>query len=171
MRASSWAMLVAGSVAGGVLESTLLAALPLPLNLFKPVIPCLVMLVLLNRPKPALVSACIAGVCMDLLSATSAGFASARLLLILIIVDYLAERVATNRSLFSAIALAFLAGILNWLFFSISAAIGRAFETQIFMEPWSYYLGSAILGSVMSAILFLVFTLFTKRFLISIKAH
>ncbi|MFA6446928.1 MAG: hypothetical protein WCW31_01580 [Patescibacteria group bacterium] len=172
MRPSSWAMLVGGAMAGGIFESTFAAAAPFPANIIRPVLPCLVMLVLLTRSKPALFGAGIAGACLDLLSATPAGFATARLLIVMLCVEYLAEHVATNRSLFSAMALAFFAGILNWAFLLLEATLGNlVLSSHIFLEPWSTYLLIALANVAITASLFLVFTLFTKRFLISIKTQ
>lgn len=172
MRASSWILLVGGAMAGGVYESTFAAAAPFPINVVRPVLPCLVMLALLNRPKPALVGAGIAGICIDLLSALPAGFATARLLIVMLCIEYLAERVATNRSLFSAIALGFAAGILNWLFILLESILDNILSRPfVFLEPWSTYLMSSLVNSMITAGLFLVFTLFTRRFLVSIKAQ
>lgn len=172
MRPSSWVLLTCGALAGGIYESTFVAAAPFPVNIFRPVLPCLVMLVLLNRPRPAFIGAALAGACLDLLSATPAGFATARLLVVMLCVEYLAERIATNRSLFSAMALSFFAGLLNWFLIFCEAVLGNVvLSSRIFLEPWSAYLMTALADSVITAGLFLIFTLFTKRFLISIKTQ
>lgn len=170
MRKSSWVILSAAAVLGGIYESSFLGSAPDILGYVKPILPVCVMLFLLNRKPGAYVAAVLSGVVIGSLSPLPSGWIMMRWLMVLLVIDALSEKVATNRSLYSAIALALTARLLDrilcqlleWVYPILS---GRNFA----FEPWHRLPGILISDALIVALIFVGVTIFTKRFVIAVE--
>ncbi|MBU2566964.1 hypothetical protein KKG46_05425 [Patescibacteria group bacterium] len=169
MRLSSWFLLSGSALAAGLIESSLAGSAPYPLSHVRPLLPGVVLLILLNRPQAGFVAAGIAGSISDLLKTDSSAFAIARWLMVAFMVDYVSEKVMTNRSLQAAWILTVIARLLDYILLLISYWISPIIlQRTLYIETWKDFIVIAFFDLVIVTILFIGFTVFTKRFLISV---
>ena len=170
MRKSSWVLLGVATLATGIYESAFLGSAPFPFYLLHPILPACVLLLMLNKRLPAYLAVGVAGTLVDLLSAAPAGWVTIRWLCVLLVVDLLSESVATNRSLYAAMALVGSARLLDRVLGQIISWFALIFLHQtIILGSWTAWLGSAIVDQACTAMVFILITLFTKRFVIAIN--
>jgi len=170
MRKSSWAILAAASVAAGIYESAFLGSAPFPFYYLHPVLPCCVLFFLLNRRLAAYATAGLSGAVIDLMSAGSPGLVTVRWLCVMLMIDLLAEGVATNRSLYASMLLvgaARLADRVLWLM--VTWSLHFLFRLDLAMESWTRFLGILGVDLALTALFFVAISLFTKRFVISVS--
>ena len=169
MRLSSWFLVGGSALAAGLIESSFAGSAPFPLSYIRPLLPVVVLLILLNRPQAGFVAAGIAGVISDLLKTDSSAFAVARWLFIAFIADYIAEKVMTNRSLQAAWILTLVARFMDFLLLVFAYWISPiVLRRSIYIESWKDYLFISLFDLIIVTLLFVGFTIFTKRFLVSV---
>ncbi len=97
-------------------------------NLFRVILPALVLLVFVEETQDAIVLAIGSGIVLDLFSVGGGSFAIARLLLIVFALQFLGKTLLTNQSLYTALAMALSAGLIDvaWRFFA--GAVGDVSE-------------------------------------------
>ncbi|MDD2785762.1 MAG: hypothetical protein PHS79_02595 [Patescibacteria group bacterium] len=172
MRKSSWALLCVAAVIGGLYESSFLGSAPDMLDYIKPILPVCVMLFMLNRKSGAYIVAVLSGVVIDMLSPLPGGWTMMRWLVVLLFVDLLSEKITTNRSLYSAVALAVSARILDRVISQLMSWIYPILSGQpLAFEPWARLPGVLIADALIVALIFVSVTIFTKRFVIAVEAR
>ncbi len=170
MRKSSWVLLGAAALAGGLYEAAFVSAAPFPFYYIRPVLPLCVMLFMLNRRPAAYLTAALAGIVLDLLLAAGDGWIMVRWLLVLLVVDTLSESVTTNRSLYSALALVVLARVLDRLVWQVTSWLSfYVIRQHVPVESWRSLIGVLVVDAIITALVFVSVTFFTKRFVISIN--
>ncbi|MDF1496949.1 MAG: hypothetical protein P1P90_02720 [Patescibacteria group bacterium] len=166
MRISSYAAVTGIAVMIGVYEGSMVGSLPVIFTYLHPVLPMLVMFFLLKRPQAAYITAGVSGVVVDLISATPTGFATARWLLVAFVIDLIAENIITNRSMYGSWVLVFLARLSELLIIFITYFFYKYLLERIFiLQNYDVYFYSIVIDLVLTSVLFLGTTLFTKRFL------
>jgi len=156
---------------GGLYEGAFIGTAPFPLSVVRPVFPACIILILLNRHRAAYVTMAIAGATVDLLSPVDTGFLLARWLVALVCVDAIAETVMTNRSLYAALILVAVARILDSILVGGTAFVGRyLFERNIMGLPWYMTAETLVADAVIAGLVFVAIALFTRRFLVAVKA-
>lgn len=172
MRKSSWAIVILSSVVAGIYESGFIGSAPPVFAFIRPIIPICVLFFLLNKRPAAYAMGAISGFIIDLMSATSAGFVTGRWLVSLLLVDLLASKVTTNRSLYASIALVVIARLLDRTLWQLLAWFGTyVLNGTYYLEPWSRLLGVFVFDMLFTTLVFVSITLFTKRFVISVNAY
>jgi len=157
-------------MAGGLYEAAFVGTAPFPVSAIKPVFPACIIFILLNRHKAAYVTMAIGGTIVSLLSPVDTGFLLARWLIVLVCVDAIAERVMTNRSLYAALILVAFARILDSLLIDAVSFMGHyLLERNIYGLPWSMIAETLVADAAIVGLVFVVITLFTRRFLVSVK--
>lgn len=170
MRKSSWVLLGAAALAGGIYEATFLGSAPFPFYYIRPVLPLCVMLFMLNRRSAAYVTAFLAGSVIDLLSATASGWVIGRWLIVLLVVDVLSERVTTNRSLYAAMALVVMARVLDRVLWQLLSWVSFYIIRQpIPIDSWRSLVGILMVDMLITILVFVSVTFFTRRFVISVN--
>jgi len=170
MRRSSWAILGAASVAAGIYESAFLGSAPFPFCYLHPVLPCCVLFFLLNRRAAAYATAGLSGAVMDLMSAGPPGLVTVRWLCIMLMIDLLAEGVATNRSLYASMLLVGAARLADRVLWLMAAwSLHFLFRLDPVLESWARFLGILSVDLILTATFFVLISLFTKRFVISVS--
>ena len=166
MRTISYVIVALMAIALGIYEASLLGSLPDYFKYFHPIIPLIVLFFALKRPQAGYLLAAISGLIPDLISAVPTGFATARLLLTALAVDFISENIVTNKSLYGSVALVTLARVVNYvLLFFAGLFYLYILERRIFYHDISTYLLIMGIDMLMISILFLSTTVFTKRFL------
>lgn len=172
MRRSSWVIVILSAVLAGIYESGFIGSAPPIFVYIRPVVPICVLFLLLDKRPAAYAMAVISGFIIDLMSATSAGFVTGRWLLALLIVDLLASRVTTNRSLYASMALVVVARLLDRILWQILSWFGTYVLNGVYyLEPWYRLLGVFVFDVIFTTLVFISITLFTKRFVISVNAY
>ncbi|HPN14924.1 MAG TPA: hypothetical protein PLF71_02305 [bacterium] len=172
MRRSSWVIVIISAILAGVYESGFIGSAPSVFAYIRPVVPVGVLFLLLNKRPAAYTLAVIAGLIIDLMSATSAGFVTGRWLLVFLLVDLLASRVTTNRSLYASMALVAAARLLDRTLWQLLSWFGTyVLNGAYYLEPWSRLLGVFVFDIIFTTLVFVSITLFTKRFVISVNAY
>ncbi|MDD5438413.1 MAG: hypothetical protein PHC70_04710 [Patescibacteria group bacterium] len=170
MRKSSWALLGVAALAGGLYEAAFVPAAPFPFYYIRPVLPICVMLFMLNRRSAAYATAVLSGLVLDLLSAAGDGWIIVRWLLVLLVVDALSESVTTNRSLYSALALVVLARVLDRVLWQTTSWLSfYVIKQPVPVESWKSLVGVLIVDAIITTLVFVSVTFFTKRFVISVN--
>jgi cell shape-determining protein MreD len=150
----------------GYYEGSLLGSLPGYFIFFRPILPFLVFCFLLKRPQAAYISAGIAGLTVDLMSAMPSGFAVARWLIIAFVIDIIQEYAITNRSLYGSWLLVFAARFFEGLLLSIVYVVSNFVLGRWFMpEPAAVQVITGLADLFIITVLFVSVTLLTKRFL------
>lgn len=169
MNARSWMFVVAAAIVVGTFESTFVTLLPSPWREFRPVIDVMVLLIIIDRPRAALVYAALAGLIIDALGLGGGVFAFARFLLVALAIWALSESVITNRSVYASAALVIAARLIDRLWIWIAGVAGSGlFRWEIGQEPLSSLVITILwdLGTVSLAFVMLAF--FTRRFLMAV---
>ena len=104
-------------IAASVFESTTSTFLYGIPSLIRPILPCIILFVVSERPTHALLFAAAAGLVTDLLAPAPPTFAVARDVLLAVSVAFASRTVITNQSVYAAVALAIAARTLDqvWL--------------------------------------------------------
>lgn len=171
MRTSSWIGLGLAAVTAGFYESSLLSSAPFPLNIIKPIFPACIMMMLLNRPTAAYVGVAIAGLIADLLAPVPLGFAAARWLIVLVCADAISERVMTNRSMYAAAILVASARLLDAVLAEAGAFVSKhILERTVAAVAWPMLWQTVAADILMTGMVFLGVTVFTRRFLVSVRS-
>jgi len=125
---------------------------------------------MLNRPNGAYVAAALAGSAVDLLTAGPGSLAAVRWLLAVTAVDALSETVLTNRSLFSAVVLVTVCRGVDVAAASVVSLVGEFILKRSGMSLGiGAWLGAYVFDLVFTCLLFLAFTVFTRRFLVTVS--
>jgi len=142
------------------------------LGYIKPILPVCVMLFMLNRKPGAYIVAVLSGVVIDMLSPLQSGWTMMRWFVVLLIVDLLSEKITTNRSLYSAVALALAARVMDRIISQIMSWVYPILSGQtLAFEPWHRLPGVLISDALIVALIFVGVTIFTKRFVIAVEAR
>lgn len=171
MSKKSWALAVTASIFFGILEATLITLLPSPWRDFRPVLVVSVLLVILNRPKAALLHAAIAGLIVDAFSGTGA-FAFARFILITATVWIISDTVVTNRSIYATAALITTARLIDRIWIFVAGFAGNSlFAWNVQQEPFVSTLITLIWDIGTISIAFMLLAFFTRRFLTPVSRN
>ncbi|MBD3281543.1 hypothetical protein GF391_02240 [Candidatus Uhrbacteria bacterium] len=166
MRTGSYIAVSATAVTLGLYQTSLLGALPSWFVYIQPVLSIVVLFFLLKRPQAGYLLAGISGVVSDLISATPTGFSTARLLLTALVIDFAADFIITNRSVYGAAILIVIARLSEYLFLGVAYYFYIfILERELLLQDVATY--AIILGMDLVLItgLFLSTSIFTKRFL------
>lgn len=169
MNVRSWVFVAVASVVVGTFEATFVTLLPAPWREFRPIIDLTVLLIVIDRPRAALVFAALAGLILDAFGLGNGVFAFARFLLVASAVWALSESVITNRSVYASAALVVGARLINRLWIWIAGLAGTGlFRWEIQQEPLSSLVVTILwdLGTV--SFVFMLLAFFTRRFLMSV---
>lgn len=156
-------------------ETTTLTFLTAPLSWFRLVIPVLVLFIISDKEKEALVFACTAGLITDVLALENGTFALARYSFIAITLAYAAKRIFTNHSLYSVAVLVIAARVLDWawllaverFYFIIGSPVKLqpvwpdawpVFVVDIFIVCFVFVIGNFVLKRIVGARRFLKFS-------------
>lgn len=170
MKRRRWVLVGIAALGVGLLQASFFSILPTPWRELQPVLPFATILVVLHRPRAALVFAAIAGFAVDLFSPGASRFAYAEYLLIAAAVAFLSETVLTNRSVYAAAALAAVARGLSRLWdVGVSAVSAVLFKTAAPFEPAVSFLITLGWDLAVVATLFFLLAHFTRRFLITVS--
>jgi len=132
-----------------------------------PLIPVAVLLVMHERMLQAIVVSGVASIVLDIFIPESPSFATARLVCIVLFVVFLAQALFTNHSVYVALALTFLARILDriWLaglsWWRGWMSIGDVVNTTWMDARWIFVSDACLVGIVFALTTFLL-----KRFMI-----
>jgi len=169
MRISSWIMVGAAGVVCGLYETSFAGSAPWPWMFVRLILPVAVMLLLLNRQSVAYVFLALSGITVDLISATNSDFAILRFMLVILIIDTLSELVTTNRSLYAAMILIAAARLINYFLLYLIYYLGGLLSISgLTYESFFQMIYALAFDLIITALLFIGFTLFTRRFLIPI---
>ncbi|MFZ6014808.1 MAG: hypothetical protein ACOYUZ_00415 [Patescibacteria group bacterium] len=170
MRTSSWFLLGIMALLCGFYESTFVAAAPYPFNYFRPLLPAMAILLLLNRPYASYMGAGLGGALIDIFRPIGANFALARYMIISFILDAISELFITNRSLYGAWLLVFFARLMD-LVLTYFSGYGAHFVLgrPIYFENTISYLWIVVFDLIFISLLFIAVTFFTKRFFVSVS--
>jgi len=171
MRWTSWILLIITALAAGLYESVFAGSAPWPFFYIHPILPGALLLLLLNKQTPAYVFLAIGGMAVDLMSAVHSGFAVLRFLLVLILIDAVAETVITNKSLYAVLILMLIARLADFILFQLISKLSLiVLQNELSGESLIdvvYIVGFDIF---LAGVMFVAFTLFTRRFLIPIPS-
>jgi len=166
MRISSYAAVSVAALAAGLYEGSMVGSMPAVFAYIHPVLPVLIMFFLVKRPQAAYLTAGIAGLTVDLISAMPTGFTMARWLIAAFCIDLVSEHVITNRSLYGSWALVLIARLseiallgLTYVFFIF------VLERELVLHDYRVYIYTVFIDMLMVSLLFLTTSLLTKRFL------
>jgi len=166
MRASSYFIVSGVAVALGLYEGVIVGSLPEYLVFIRPVLPFLVLCFILKRPTAAYLTAGVSGVIVDLLTATPAGYAAARWLIIALLIDLVQEHVIANRSLYGTLLLIVISRIIDIILLVLTYLVSNYLLGRLFIiEPWRLYLEIGFADVALATSGFLLISLLTKRFL------
>lgn len=99
-----WLFAIALGLAAGIWEIAVRPFLPMPLAA-RPLLPCVVLLIVIGRPSSAAVSGLVGALLLDIFAVTPE-FSFVRYAVIIVAIAALTHFVLTNRSLYVALALA-----------------------------------------------------------------
>lgn len=123
----------------GTFEATASSFFPSPWRFVHPVLPVVASLIVLEKRSWALLFGFTAGMAMDALAVGTASLASARLILIVLAVSYMARRFLTNHSIFAAVAVVFIARGFEWFWlFLLERILSIAGEPFRFAPGWGF---------------------------------
>lgn len=170
MSRRSWILVFLLAIIVGSFEATFVTLLPSPWREFHPVLNVAVILVIVNRARPALLYSAVAGLVLDTFSQDMGAFALARVLVITFTLWILSESVITNRSVYASIALVIVARLIDKIWILIAHLLGNGlFRWDIQQEP----IGSALLtfgwDVAIVGLSFILIASFTRRFLMPVS--
>jgi len=169
MKTTSWVFLVGVSTLTTLFETSFSTSTFFPLSAVRPLFPMFVILLLLNRRMASYFSAGISGFVFDMFSSSPTGFAFGRWLLLILIADYVLRLVITNRSLYGAIFLAVSIRLIDRiLLYGISGLYLLISGKFVFIESWFNLMFILVMDCIVTAGVFLAFSLFTRRFMSSV---
>jgi len=163
MRIHKYAVVAALGVAFGLYESTFLTFLSGWLAYLKPVLPGMVFFMLLERRGYALVFGACAGTVMDLFAVEYPTFAPWRLLFIAAILWIVSERVLTNRSVYSTIALVLAGRLLDWSWLAAAQWIFGLLGRSVRFAPGLVDLARVAASDLALTVILFVFGLLVMR--------
>ena len=159
------------AVVVGLGEATLVTILPAPLNYMRPLLAGCILLIVLNKPREALLAAALGGLVIDVFGLGESSFVCAGLIIAVAVASFLSSILLTNRSIYSAVALAAAGRVVERACVFLFSGISRVlFQTQVVIEP--FFSDLKIMGwdIAMVALGFMAFVLFTRRFKILISS-
>lgn len=165
-------MAVGMAAAVGLGEATLVTVLPAPLNYVRPLLAGCILLIVLNKPREALLAAALGGLVIDVFGLGESSFVCAGLIVAVAVASFLSSNLLTNRSIYSAVALAVAGRAVERVCVSVFSGISRVlFQTQVVIEP--FFSDLKIMGwdIAMVALGFTAFVMFTRRFKILIPSQ
>lgn len=173
MTLKSWIFVVAAAIFLGLAEATFISFLPFPWRSVRPILPLAVLLVILGKPKGALVYGALAGFVLDIFSPAAGVFSLGRFVLVISAVYALAETVLTNRSVYATAALVMFARLLDRLWVESAHFLGaRLLHYDIRIESLSLFLATLFWDIVQVSAAFVFLVLFTRRFMVTVaKPH
>ncbi len=168
MSKKGWAFVIVLAFFLAIGEATALTLLPEPWRDFRPVLDCIVMLIVLRRPKGALLFAAIAGLVLDAFQVDSSGFVFGRIVCVAAILVLLSNSLLTNRSLYASLALALGARMIEGIWLLSAHVFGAVlFHWDIPIMPFTSFLITSVWDVVSVGVTFLIFVFFTRRFFVS----
>ena len=166
MRTTSYIAVGGLAVGLGLFEGSMIGSLPHIFIFIHPILPFLVLFLLLKRPQAAYITAAVSGMVVDLISSTPSGFAMARWLVVAFVLDLVAENVITNRSIYGAWILVILARVVELVILGVTLVFYEFILERVFiLHEMSSYLYVGVVDLIVITTLFLLISVFTKRFL------
>lgn len=154
-----------------VYEATFSTFVPSFWSALHPVLFCIIISLLRERPWRALAFAALCGGILDAFSIGSMGYAFFELLLITLILWFFSRRVLTNHSLYAGMALVILARGLSALMFMLVRSVERLKDSSLFITPdWSFFLRSSVWDVVLIGGFFLINLLLSRKFVTLMSA-
>lgn len=133
---------------------------------FRPILPCLVLILIASQLSNALIVAALSGLLIDIFTLGPLTFAAGRLLVTVLILHVIFQRLLTNRSLYTTIALVLIGRTveqaLAWMILRLSHLFGDATLVPVFDLSFVRLL---IWDAGIVAIGFFLVVIFTNRFL------
>ncbi len=168
MTRRGWVFVILSACFAAVYEAAWMTFLPTPWRDIRPILQILVLLIVLNRPRGALVYAGIAGMLVDLFRVDAGAFSLGRFVVIAIILLALSETVLTNRSVYATTALMFAGRVIDAIWIWIVHAVGtRAFHLDIQMDSAVSLLLTLCWDIGLMSVAFMLIAVFTRRFLMT----
>lgn len=171
MTSRSWLLIILAAIFTGLLEATFISLLPTPWREIRPIIEGAVLLIVLNKPRGALVFAGLSGFCLDLFSVGDGTLALVRLVLLTAAISALAHSWLTNRSIYATAALVVGARFLDRLWLWMSYLVGRAFSWDIRLESTASFFTTLAWDIGLVSLAFVALTIFTRRFLVTVRLN
>lgn len=169
MTRTKWIVIIFAAVFAGLFQATFFSLLPQPYREIQPVLILCVLGVALNRSDAALVFAVISGLMIDLFTVGGGFLAFAEQAIVISAITTIADKVLTNRSVYSAAALLLSARFMSYVWFSSMSFFSRLlFKTQIMVQPIHSLLVTMLWDAVLMSAIFMMLAFFTRRFLVSI---
>ncbi|MBU1034371.1 hypothetical protein KKF59_01520 [Patescibacteria group bacterium] len=169
MTRSRWILVIVAALLTGLLQVTFFSLLPEPFRGVQPVLILCVLGVAINRSDAALVFAAVSGLMIDLFTVGAGFLAFAEQMLVVSAVAIIAEKVLTNRSVYSAVALLLAARIMSYIWLAAMSFFSRLlFKTQIFIQPFNSLLVTMVWDALFMCTIFLLLAFFTRRFSVGV---
>ncbi len=166
MRIHKYAAVAALGLAFGLYESTFQTFLSGWPSFLKPVLPCLVFFMLLERRGYALVFGACAGTVMDLFAVENPSFAPWRLLFIASLLWIASERILTNRSVYSTVAMVMAGRLLDWSWLVAAQWLLGLVGRSVRFAPSLRSLGeTAVMDLILTVALFFLGLFVMRRYL------
>lgn len=166
MRIHKYAVVAALGLAFGLYESTFMTFLPGWFAYLKPVLPGMIFFMLLERRGYALLFGACAGMVLDLFAVEYPTFAPWRLLFIAAILWVASERVLTNRSIYSTVAMVLAGRLLDWLWLVAAQGFYGLVGRSARFAPGLADLGRTMVSDlILTVALFLIGMLVMRRYL------
>ena len=143
------------------------------LNYLIPNLSFLVIFLLIKYDDLAYIYAGVVGIFIDLFTPSIHAPVFIRYLFLVLILHYLVDYVFTNKSLYAAIILVFLAQLLDLVLYYILTFLGSLVFEQITFFTFSleYIFFRLLFNVLLIVLLFIVFTVFSKVFLIRVNYY
>lgn len=169
MSPQRWVLLVLFAIGIGLVEATFVTLLPSPWREIRPVLEVSVLLVVVNKPKAALVFAGIAGLMLDVFRVDGPTFVFGRLIIVTSVVSLLAHALLTNRSVYATAALVIFARVFDRVLAGIHAFFGNIFlESGIRVDSIRSFFTTVAWDIALLSACFVLLAMFTRRFLVTV---
>lgn len=169
MKIRKWTIIILGAIFCGLMEGTFLTLLPSPWREVRPILEVAILLIVINRPREAVVFSTLAGFILDTFSVGTSTFAMSRLPIVIGIILLIAQSWFTNRSVYAAAALVLGARLLDRLWLWAAYIFGtHVFTWNVRLEPTASFVTTLIWDSILVSLMFVGLALFTRRFLVTI---
>ncbi len=151
MNVKSLIVMVTAGIIVGLYESTAMTFLNPPLIYFQPAILFLILLIITDRTKGAYTFALGVGMTHDFYSLEGSQYILVELLLLVFFLRLIALRVLTNQSLYSSLALSFMARFFDLVWRMVGQSLRNLFEPEFSREItgifgfWPIFLFDAVL--------------------------
>jgi len=141
-------------------------------SLILPVIPALILLVVREHAEEALVVGAIAGSIIDVFAPEMSNFATARLMLIVLVFTFVARTVLTNHSLYAAIAMTIAARLVDRLWVLLVSWVHGWMSLHALLNlQWPSIWRTAISDACMVSVAFFFLSFLIGRFLLAKRPY